>query len=208
MTQRRIAIAALLVLVFVGAASAKGGAGSVFFGFSEPSWHPSFLPESSSSYQLSYFGGEGYGVDSDGVISGGFIMALSSTSSDQSDMTSQDPLAFGMAGGAILGSRLVSEPGLHLDLAARVGVGGFIGQSGQYVTDSYGYSYYDSVTTDAYFVGYFEPYIELGVKVFRWMRVSAVLGYQYMPNLSPGKPFEKFWLSNPTLGFTASFGKF
>jgi hypothetical protein len=140
MSQRRIAIAAFLVLVFVGAASAKGGAGSVFFGFSEPSWHPSFLPESSSSYQLFYFGGEGYGVDSDGVISGGFIMELSSISSDQSDMTSQEPLAFGIAGGAILGSRLVSEPGLHLDLAARVGVGGFIGQSGQYVNNTYGYS--------------------------------------------------------------------
>ena len=36
MPQRRIAIAAFLVLAFVGAASAKSGAGSVFFGFSEP----------------------------------------------------------------------------------------------------------------------------------------------------------------------------
>jgi hypothetical protein len=206
MIKPRIAVFFVLALACVGTLSAKGGAGGLFFGFDEPAWNPSFMPESSVPCQLYYFGGEGYGVDKDGMISGGFAMELSSVFSDQTGVTTQDAAAFGAVGGAIVGQRLVSEPGLHVDLAARVGVG-FFGED-TYTTDAYGYAYYDTADTNVYFVGYFEPYIELGVRVFPWMRLSAALGYKYMPNLSPGTPFEDFWLNCPTLCFKASFGKF
>jgi hypothetical protein len=202
----RLAILAILLELAV-AHSFAAGAGGLLFGLAEPSWNPSFMPSIPDSFKgLEYFGGYGYGVDSSDRISGGFGLAFldyeSMDAANRGSAGSVPGYFVGGAGGLIVGSRLIGGRALHLDLAARLGLGG-VGVSTR--TGSAGtWSYSDT----GYAIAYAEPYAELGLGLSPWMQVSATLGYPFIGNLAPGKPFADFVYWAPTFGVTVTFGSF
>jgi hypothetical protein len=181
-TRGAVAIAALLALASLASAE---GAGGVVFGIAKPGWNPSFMPEARMPVDLEYFGGFGYGVSEEGNIVGGFGIAFMDAAGDRTA---------GGAGGMVVGHRLVQEAFVHLDLSARLGLGGM----GEDVGGGW----------EGHAIVYAEPLAELGIALTPWMRLSATLGYQFIGNFAPGKLFSEVLLRSPTVGLTVSWGDY
>jgi hypothetical protein len=181
-TRSALAMAAMISLAFLASAE---GAGGVLFGMVKPAWNPSFMPDTRMPVDLEYFGGYGYGVGEQGNIVGGFGMAFLDSTGDR---------MAGGAGGMIAGYRLVGERFIHLDLAARLGLGGMGSDGGS--------------GWEGHAIIYAEPVAELGIGLTPWMRVSATLGYQFIGSFAPGKLFSDVVLRSPTIGFTVTWGDF
>ena len=177
-----VAIAALLALAPLASAQ---GAGGVLFGAAKPDWNPSFLPEARMPVDLEYFGGYGYGVSGEGNIIGGFGLAFMDAAGDR--------LAGG-AGGMVVGYRLVKETFVHLDLSARLGLGGMGEDTGN--------------GWEGHAVFYAEPLAELGLALTPWMRLSATLGYQLIGSFAPGRLFSGVLMRSPTVGFAVTWGDY
>jgi hypothetical protein len=182
MKRKPLLVAAMIA---VAALASAQGAGGVLFGMAKPDWNPSFIPEPRMPVDMEYFGGYGYGVGEQGNIAGGFGLAF---------MDSAGAGLAGGAGGMIVGYRLAGERFIHLDLIARLGLGGMGADS---VSGWTGHA-----------IIYAEPLAELGIALTPWMRLSATLGYQFIGNFAPGKLFSEVLLRSPTLGFAISWGDY
>jgi len=197
----------VLILALAALPASAAGAGGLLLGQVEPAWNPSWMPAvPDSARDLEYLGGFGYGVDADGMITGGFGLAFL-------DYESFDPASWdsagaaprhlaGGVGGMVLGSRFFGGREAHLDLAARLGVGG-VG-----ISDRTGSAGAWSYVSTGYAIAYAEPYLELGLGLAPWLQLSATLGYHIMGNFLPGKAFSDFVYYAPTIGLTFGFGSF
>jgi len=195
MIKKRSVLACTLACVFSSIALAQsGGAGGPTIGVTMPEWNPDFMPAASGA-RLLRIGAVGYGVSRDGTIIGGFGYGLidaglfDAAAHDRLDPSSALPA--GGVGGLVSGYRLGSGDFAHLDLAARLGVGGM-----------------SSGRLRGWAVLYAEPYAELGLRFAPWMRLTASVGYMFLANLVPGTPFEDLLLRSPTLDFGLAFGSF
>jgi hypothetical protein len=191
---------------FAGSAFAEG-AGGLLFGLVQPKWNPSFMPAVPDTLpDFEYMGGFGYGVTRDGTIIGGFGLAfLDYEIYDPRNWRSSSQVPMHVAGGAgglIVGSRVFGSASSHLDIAARLGMGGL----GLATKDLSAYS--SRYEPRGYAIVYAEPYVELGLGLTRWMHVSATFGYPYIGNLLPGKPLSALAYYTPTIGATVTFGSF
>jgi hypothetical protein len=198
----RLALLCSAFLLLTGLAAGAQGAGGLLFGMVKPSWNPDFMPAVPSAFpEYSSIGGFGYGV-SDGMIVGGFGLAFLDydiySAANWSSSSAVPRHAAGGVGGMILGSRIVGTRWAHLDLAARLGFGGMALSTKQGL-------YYD---TKGYAVAYAEPYVELGLGLSPWLQLGAALGYPFIGNLIPGKPFDEALYFSPALEITVSFGSF
>jgi hypothetical protein len=192
MRKRNRFLIAALALATALTASAEG-AGGILAGIVKPAWNPSFLPEALMPFDLEYVGGFGYGLTRDGGIVGGFGMAILDSSLLGSEPSSDMQLAGGI-GGMVVGRRLLASRGLHLDLMGRLGLGGIALREG--------------VDWGGYAVFFVEPYLDLGIGLTPWMRLSANVGYQMIGNFAPGKLAEELLLRTPSLGFTITWGEY
>jgi hypothetical protein len=190
----RVFLFLLVLFASLGTAAADpGGAGGLLFGLQRPDWNPPFMPEAATPMNLEFLGGYGYGVDREGVIVGGFGMAMLDAGILEGSGSSADRAAGGI-GGMIIGQRIVDERRLHLDLAARLGLGGTgLRTNGRW---------------KGYALAYAEPYLELGLGLTPWMRVTASVGYQVLGNFAPGRLFKDFFMRTPTMGFSIAWGRF
>ena len=212
----RFFAASVLALAFAGGAfpgsAFAEGAGGPLFGLVMPAWNPSFMPEVPSSLpEFEYMGGYGYGLSRDDVIIGGFGLAFLDYNIYASENWGGGSLipmhVAGGAGGLVVGSRVIAAPGLHLDLAARLGLGG-MGLARRELAASYLGSDFYRYATKGYAIVYAEPYAELGLGLTPWMRLCATLSYPLIGNFLPGKPFSEVFYYTPAIGLTVSFGKF
>ena len=176
---------AIATMITVAALASAEGAGGLLFGVAKPGWNPNFMPEPQMPADLEYFGGYGYGISERGNIVGGFGMAIMDYAVDR---------MAGGAGGMIVGWRLVRDSFIHVDLVARLGLGGMAAYSGK---GWKGFAIY-----------YVEPLGEIGIGLTPWMHLSATLGYQLIGNFVPGKPSSDIFMRSPTLGFTLTWGVF
>ncbi len=193
----------LLLALCVSASSAEGF-GGLLFGLSQPAWNPSFLPAVPSGMpDFEYMGGYGGGITPDGLIVGGFGLAiLDYAIYDQANWGSGSQVQRHMAGGVgglIVGSRIIATRFAHLDLAARLGLGG-MGVADMGASHEYG--------SVGYALAYAEPYLELGLGLLPWMRLNAELGYPIFGNLIPGRPFGDLRYNTPVLALGVSFGSY
>jgi hypothetical protein len=204
-TRTRITLALLGLVMTMAVPLAAEGAGGSFFGLVEPGWNPSFMPAASTP-EMEYMGGYGYGVTYDGFIIGGFGLAfLDYDIYDKAKWSATGAVPIHVAGGVggvILGQRILGWESFHLDVAARLGVGGMGVSTRQGSPGSY--YYVDS----GYAIVYAEPYIEAGVGLVPWMHLSATFGYTLIGNFIPGRPMTDALFYTPTLGITMSFGSF
>lgn len=183
MTTIRRLLLATAVLVTGMANAAAQGAGGLIFDMAMPSLNPGFMPATICVEGIQTFGGYGYGVDEDDSIIGGFGVALIG-SMDSSDG------ATGGFGGLIVGRRVIASHSFHLDLAARLGLGGAANHDSGYA------------------MFYAEPYIELGLGLTKWMRLSGTIGYQLIGNILPGNAATEVLIRTPTIGLALSWGSF
>jgi hypothetical protein len=194
---KRVFLALACALLFTVGAHASGGTGGVFVGTVEPAWSTSFLPLPGDRmpFNLEYCGGYGFGVDDEGVITGGFGLAF--LDSDILNPGGSSSHIAGGAGGLVVGDRVIGSNTVHLDVAFRLGAGG---------------CYVDYAGTGdnrkGYAIVYVEPYAELGLGLTSWMHLAATAGFQMMGNIGPGSPFSDFLVYSPTLGFSITFGSF
>jgi len=173
-----------------GLERAGGGAGGVLAGVARPGWNPDFMPQAVMPVDLGWIGGYGYGVGADGSIAGGFGFGFMDGGWDGTGAPSH---VAGGVGGMIAGVRLFRDRWMHLDLATRLGLGGVA---------------VHGLPSGGYAVAYAEPYLELGLGLTRWMRLTASVGYQWMGNIAPGRICGDFLLRSPTLGFSLAWGAF
>ncbi len=204
MKAKKTALALAVILLVALGPAAAAGAGGLLFGMVEPDWNPSFLP-SAQTPQMEFMGGFGYGVTRDGLIFGGFGLAFL----DYDLIGDYQDAAYHVAGGVggmIVGSRVIGTRSLHLDVAARLGLGGMAkGTRTPYTVDSVTYYWFVS---KGWALVYAEPYIELGLGLTPWMHLGATLSYPILGNFIPGKPFTDICYFTPVLGFTLGFGDF
>jgi len=188
------------------------GFGGLLFGLSQPSWNPDFLPPVPSSMpEFEYMGGYGGRSTFDGMIIGGFGLAILDYSIyDKANWGSSSPVPRHMGGGVgglLLGSRIIASRHAHLDLAARLGLGGMAVSDRQVSgtangVDSYGY------VSRGWALAYAEPYLELGLGPQPWIRVNAELSYPIFGNLIPGRPFGELLHYSPVLAIGLTFGSY
>jgi hypothetical protein len=207
----RIFALTFLLVALTGGAFAKG-AGGILMGMVKPEWNPDFMPGVPSSLpDFEYMGGYGYGVARDGAIIGGFGLAfLDYAIYDRENWgeTSRTPRHIaGGAGGIVLGSRITGSRMAHLDIAARLGLGG-MGLATRRSDYAYNGTVLYKYEAKGYAVVYAEPYAELGLGLSPWMQLSATLSYPFIGNLAPGKPFGDVRYYTPTVGVTVTFGAF
>jgi hypothetical protein len=199
MKKKSSALAFALAILIASLASAhSGGAGGPFVGATMPEWNPDFMPDA-SGVRLLRIGAGGYGVSSDGAIIGGFGMAMIDAGLLDATLDelygAQKTYYAGGVGGLVSGRRLGSGSFAHLDLAARLGAGGFARTRGR-------------VADGGWAVLYAEPYAELGLRFTPWMRLTASVGYMFMVNMAPGSPFKELVLRSPTVALGVAFGGF
>jgi hypothetical protein len=179
----------IIFLVSVTCGAFADGAGGVFFGY-QTSTYP-FLSDNyeipNSGFGLNYFGGYGYGVSRDGVITGGFGMAITDPE-NESGIT-------GGFGGVINGYQLIDWP-IQLNILAFIGFGGLYTGNHQSNPDS------------GYFGLLAEVQLELGVPVTPWLMPSIYIGYQAAANVVPGEAFKSFISYTPTIGVRIAWGSF
>jgi hypothetical protein len=205
-TKSRLLLLALFLLALGGAAAANG-AGGLLVGLVQPSWNPSFMPGVPSSLpDIEYMGGYGYGISREGTIVGGFGLAFldygiyDSANWEASSQASAH--VAGGAGGLVVGSRVFGSRWSHLDIAARLGLGGMGLATKDALSGSAGF------VSKGYAIVYAEPYIELGVGLTRWMQLGASLSYLYIGNFVPGKPLNELVYFTPAVGISLTFGRF
>jgi hypothetical protein len=204
MDRKKRFLIAILLLAALGSASFAEGAGGLLFGMVQPGWNPGFMPAVPATQpEFEYMGGYGYGVTRDDLIIGGFGLAmLDYAIFDSASYQAADRHIAGGAGGVILGSRIIGTGFLHLDVAARLGLGG-VAEATKSLDNGL-----SSFTRKGYAIIYAEPYVELGVGLSRWMHLAATLSYPFIGNFIPGKPFTSFLYYSPVLGVTMTFGDF
>ena len=186
---KKIIMVFILIVMITSAWAKGGGAGGTFFGYQMSSYP--FLEESvvilNNSFGLTYYGGYGYGVRSDGAISGGFGMAIM-------DPVNESGITGGF-GGVINGVQLITMP-VHLNLMSYTGFGGI-------------YTGNNSVNRDTcFFVILEEIDLELGVPLFRWFMPVVYIGYQVAGNILPGDLFSSFLSYTPVMGVRLAWGSF
>ena len=205
----RIALFPIIALswaAFSGGAFAEG-AGGLLFGLAQPSWNPGFMPAVPSDMPtFEYMGGYGYGVTRDGTIIGGFGLAFLDCDiygAEGWSSSSRIPAhVAGGAGGLVVGSRITGSRFSHLDIAARLGLGGMgLATKDLSTADS-------SYSAEGFAIVYAEPYVELGLGLTPWMQLSATLSYSFIGNLIPGKPMSEVAYHTPVIGATVTFGDF
>ena len=199
---------ALLLVAFCASPALAEGYGGILFGLSQPSWNPRFLPSIPASMpDFEYMGGYGGGITDDGMIIGGFGLAiLDYASYDKANWSSGSSVPrhiVGGVGGLLLGSRLAASRYAHIDLAARLGLGG-MGVSDRQPAAGAGYEY----SSSGYALAYAEPYLELGLSPLPWMRISAELSYPIFGNFIPGRPFGELLYYTPVLALGVTFGSY
>ncbi|MBL8968155.1 MAG: hypothetical protein JNG85_14205 [Spirochaetaceae bacterium] len=188
---KRLLLACAVLAAGTATLSARpGGGGGLLYSLQRPDWNPAFLPEASGSGSIGQFGGYGYGVDREGFITGGFGLVMFDAGASYQAAAPASRVGGGF-GGMIVGRRLSGGPLLNLDLAARLGVGGF--RPG---------------AATSYFSYYAEPYLELGVGLTPWMHLGVNVGYQLVGNLLPAAPGSAFGFHAPSLGFTLTWGRY
>ena len=181
---RKTAVLVILMIILAMTVHADGG-GGMFFGY-QISEYPLLqeLAVRNNSLGLAYFGGHGYGIDSDGVVVGGFGFAIL-------DADSETEIAGGF-GGIIAGIRLISVP-INLSLISWTGFGG-IG-----VNDDRGYFALSEEVT-----------LEIGLPILSWFMPTFYVGYQVAGNLIPGALFNQneFLSYTPVAGLRIQWGDF
>lgn len=186
---KKILTVVILILIITNVWARGGGAGGTFFGY-QISTYP-FLENSvqipNNSLGLAYFGGFGWGADRNGIINGGFGMAVL-------DPSNESGIAGGF-GGAVNGFQILTWP-VHLNLMSYTGFGGiYSGNNAQY-PDS------------GFFAISEEIDIELGVPVFNWFMPIVYVGYQVAGNVIPGKMLSAFFSYTPVMGIRLAWGSF
>ncbi|MBN1648459.1 MAG: hypothetical protein JW874_10525 [Spirochaetales bacterium] len=182
----------LFLLFFLTCALASvfaRGAGGMMFGYQTLTYP--FLDENydipGNNLDLSYFGGFGYGVSRDGVITGGFGFALM-------DMSGESGIAGGF-GGVINGIQLIGWP-VQLNLLTFIGFGGI-------------YTGSNSENPNAGFFALLgEVDLELGIPLTPWFMPSIYIGYQVAGNVIPGEIFTSFLSYTPVIGVRIAWGSF
>jgi hypothetical protein len=208
-------ITALLALA-LSCAYAGGGGGGFLIQRQMPSWNFSPLPDSDPSFQAWAFNGYGYGITNDGTIIGGFgqfsmDLSMDSSSSDALDdsdlsaSSSYDSSSVYMDffGGLILGESFGGGDDPRINLACKLGVGWVVRE-----TDA-------SSEGGVYICGLVDPYLELSFPLARFLRISAVLGYQYVHAFAgmgtdiddSNSLSSDYDAGTPTIGLALTFGK-
>lgn len=182
---KKLVVISVLITLIALSAAADGG-GGVFWGFQIDNTKINEvlnLPQPDTEFQ--YFGGLGYGINRNNVISGGYGYAIT-------DHRNPEILAGGI-GGVIAGFRLIDTRIVNLMLMSYTGVGGM----------SVG-----GIFGDGYFMVSEEITLELGVEIFPWFMPTAFVGLQGAASITPGKPFEDFAYITPVAGIRVSWGSF
>jgi hypothetical protein len=191
LSRPRIWLVAAIILLFSAtmAFADDGGAGGIIVG-NQISQYPLLedVRVEANTLGLAYVGGFGYGVSSNGRITGGFGMGIF-------DPYNEDGGISGGFGGAIGGWRLIRRP-IYLTLTSWTGIGGVGIRNpavGQYA--------------DGYLAVFQEFSLELGIPFSNWFTPTLFAGYQFMVNLIPGPVFE-FFSYTPVIGIRAGWGDF
>lgn len=184
----RVAGCAIALMVLSGVAAFAAGGGGFYTGY-QTSRYPILDQYGPPSNNMSviYYGGYGYGVSHDGVISGGFGFGFG-------DSATSSELAGGF-GGVISGYRFLYWP-VNLSLVTWTGVGGvYTGNSSLH-------------PHNGYFCVSAELDLEVGLPVLPWFMPVVYAGYQFIGNLSGGKPFDEFISYTPVVGVRFAWGGF
>ncbi|NBC29162.1 MAG: hypothetical protein GVY29_04125, partial [Spirochaetes bacterium] len=160
-------LTAVMILLLAGAPvfADSGGAGGIIVG-NQISEYPLLenVRVQNNSLGLAYVGGFGYGVSSNGRISGGFGMGVF-------DPYNEDGGISGGFGGAIGGWRIIRRP-IYLTLTSWTGIGGVAVRNpavGQFA--------------NGYLAVFQEFSVELGIPFSNWFTPTLFAGYQFMVNL-------------------------
>lgn len=186
--RRKILFSSFILFIAVAFAAADGG-GGMFFGY-QTSTYP-FLKDNyeipNNSLGLAYFGGYGYGVSWDQVITGGFGHAVLDTEGSSG-------IAGGF-GGVINGFRILKWP-FNLSIVSYTGFGGIYTGKHQ------------EVPNKGFFAVSEEIDVEIGLPVFDWFMPVVYAGYQVTGNIIPGTMFQTFLSYTPVIGCRIAWGSF
>jgi len=186
---KKLLLVFILIMMITSVWAKGGGAGGTFFGYQMSSYP--FLDESveilNNSFGLSYFGGFGYGAGSDGVIHGGFGMAIK-------DPVYESGITGGF-GGVINGVQLITTL-VHLNVMSYTGFGGV-------------YTGNNAANKDTWFFVILEEVdLELGIPLFSWFMPVVYIGYQIAGNILPGDMLSSFISYTPVMGVRLAWGSF
>lgn len=186
---KKLVFLLLSIMIIPSVFAGGGGGGGVFYGYQVSNYD--FLLENyeipNNTLGLSYFGGYGYGVSRDGIISGGFGMAIVDTELD-SGIT-------GGFGGVINGIQILDWP-IHLSLVSYTGFGGIYTGS------------HSSTPNSGFFAVSEEIDLEIGLPLFGWFMPTVFIGYQVAGNIIPGDLFSSFFSYSPVVGIRIGWGSF
>lgn len=193
--------ASILLLTLAALPLAAEGAGGVEFTqvVGRDLWSlPGSARLPAGTGQISAVGGFGYGVDDDGMITGGFGMGISSRNLLLTDSPLGRPVNGFHAGygGVMSGWQKRWGPLVGL-VTTRIGFGG-----ADWASDASGP--WEGHTAGFSLLGMADA--QLGVLVFPWFNLGLKAGVAGTVTLVPGEPFLLAWA--PTLGLRLSWGAF
>jgi hypothetical protein len=208
MPRKKHLLTALFVATVIAGAVAKGG-GGFLLQRQMPSWDIPPLPSADPYFQAWTLSGYGYGISASGFMVGGFSqvsLEMESNNYYSSAVLSGSKVYFDFFGGLLLGQS-VGDEGLRLNAACKLGLGLLerFADSGITGNDEVG---------GLYTCGLLNPYLELSLPTVPWMRLSAILGYQYIYafgglGVADGSSgvSSSYTAGTPTLGVALTFGQ-